>query len=284
MLFSAAAVVCLEWMSIQTRMHLRSRTLLCAFFLAALLSPAAAGNYTQDVRDASAPLQGVDAASSIVTWPLKAADSPAGIVMAGASLSNNDLLARATGDNGALDQWKGTAKKAAKAAVDEAMEEIMEDDPDSVLSLGTKSSTYKELQEIVAKARAITIKVPRIGAGGAASATANSKAAAEAEAAAFMASNEAAVTEAYDMPAPPDAAEDAPFVRTQPRVGLFKTQQRAVPGKFSQERFVARSRVRAPMIKALASIHTIKGPSLDARVRRDVKSREDMAGGKSAHM
>jgi len=66
-------------------MHLRSRTLLCAFFLAALLSPAAAGNYTQDVRDASAPLQGVDAASSIVTWPLKAADSPAGIVMAGAS-------------------------------------------------------------------------------------------------------------------------------------------------------------------------------------------------------
>jgi len=205
-----------------------AQLLLVAACVAAALSAAGAHRI-----NATEPLEGVDAAQAIVTWPLKADDSPVGIVMAGATLGNRDVLSRAMGDDGALEMWKGKSKAAAKAAVDEVVDEVMQDDPHDAL-LGQQSSTYKELQAVLAKAKALTIKVPSIGDGGAASATASSKGEAQAEAAAIMASSEAAVTEAYDMPPPPEAAEDAPFARK----ALLNKQKRALSGRQTPTRIV----------------------------------------------
>jgi hypothetical protein len=247
--------------------------LLAVACVAAILSAAAAGNVTA-LHNVSGTLTGVDAARAIVTWPLKADDAPMGIVMAGGTLGNNDVMSRATGDDGSLDQWKGKAKDAAKAAMDEVIEEVMEDDPDDVSSLGKDSSTYKELQYVADKAKKLTVKVAKIGDGGAASASANQKAEAQAEAAAIMAASEAAVTEAYDMPPPPEAAEDAPFARKKTHAGVLKSQKRAVSRPGSKIAVVASHRIRTtPMVKVLATTHKVKGPTHHGLTRkRDVKS------------
>jgi hypothetical protein len=166
-------------------------------------------------------------AKAIMTWPLQAHDSPVGIVMAGGTLGNADVMSKANSPDGALAQRKAKSKDAAKSAMDEVMEEVMEDDPDAA-TLGKKSSMYKELQAVAAKARKLTVKQLNIGEGGAASASANARAEGQAEAVAVMAASEADVTDSYDMPPPPEAAEDAPFVRRKTSDGGTRALKRAL--------------------------------------------------------
>jgi hypothetical protein len=109
--------------------------------------------------------------------------------------------------------------------MEEVIEEIMQDNPDSVSSLGKEASTYKELQAVMEKAKRLAVKVPNIAEGGAASAKANSKAEYQAAAVAQIAASEADIAEAYDMPPPPEAASAAPFARKRSHVGINEHQR-----------------------------------------------------------
>jgi len=261
----------------------RGALLLAAACWAAVLPAAGAGLLSQPrfqklsssiaaLLNASEPLEGVERARAIVNWTVSADDSPVGIVMAGATLQNAGVLNRTTGDDGALDQWKGKVPDAAKAAVDEAIQEVMDDDPDNTASMGVpreESSTYRELQDVVAKAKSLTVNtlpgLSGIGDGGSASAKANKKAEAQAEAAAVMAASEAAVADTYDMPPPPEGISDAPFARKKGGFGVLARQKRIVSGH------------PAPMVKVLATTHRIKGPS-----HADLTRRKARAGHSSA--
>jgi len=219
-------------------------------------APFNSSELTRPLYNASSPLSGVDEAKAIVTWPIKADDSPVGIVMAGGTLGNADVMGKATGPDGALAQWKAKSKDAAKAAMDEVMEEVMEDDPDAA-TLGKKSSMYKELQAVAAKARKLTVKQLNIGDGGAASASANARAEGQAEAVAVMAASEADVVDSYDMPPTPEAAEDAPFARRKRNAGVMRGQKRVVSGR--------------PATLA-GTNRKAKGPSRHALTKRDAKT------------
>lgn len=222
------------------------------------------------LMNASEPLHGVDKARAIVNWTVSADDSPLGIVMAGAALQNPGVLNRTTGEDGSLDMWKGKVPDAARAAVDEAIQEVMDDDPDNVASIGKDSSTYRELQDVVEKAKSLTVKglpgLSGIAAGGAASARANRKAEAQAEAAAIMAASEAAVADTYDMPPPPQAISDAPFARKTNRHGILEKQKRIV------------TRQTTPLVKVLATTRRIKGPSHSALTRRQAMAEKGSEG------
>jgi len=255
----------------------RCRALLGVVCGAATLSCAAAGSNVSALYNVSSRVHGLDAAQAIVTWPLKADHSPVGVVMAGGTLGNADVLAKATGDDGALDQWKGKSKAAAKAAMDEVMEEVMEDDPDSA-RLGMSSSMYKELQDVAAKARKLTVKVPNIGDGGAASTAANAKAEAQAEAAAIMAASEAGVVDSYDMPAPPEAANDAPFARRKRTAGVVRAQKRVVSGRPTRTRAIGPSGTGVHALKVLAKSRRAKGPSRHALAKRGATASEGVSG------
>ena len=260
----------------------RSALLLAAVYWTATCSVASAGWLSQPrfqqlsssiaaLMNASEPLEGVEKARAIVNWTVSADDSPMGIIMAGATLQNPGVLNRTTGEDGALDMWKGKVPDAAKAAVDEAIQEVMDDDPDNVASAGKDSSTYRELQDVVEKAKSLTAKglpgLAGIGDGGAASATANRKAEAQAEAAAIMAASEAAVADTYDMPSPPEGISDAPFARKKTRAGILEKQKRIV------------SRHPTPIVKVLARTHRVKGPSSNIELtRRHVRAGKGSAG------
>jgi hypothetical protein len=182
--------------------------------------------------------------------------------MAGGTLGNADVMGNATGPDGALAQWKAKSKDAAKAAMDEVMEEVMEDDRDAA-TLGKKSSMYKELQAVAAKARKLTVKQLNIGDGGAASESANARAEGQAEAVAVMAASEADVTDSYDMPPPPEAAEDAPFARRKRNAGVVRGQKRAVSGRPASLPGTNRK---------------VKGPSRHALTKRDAKTSDGGTG------
>jgi len=255
----------------------RCRTLLGVVCGAATLSCAAAGSNVSALYNVSSRVRGLDAAQAIVTWPLKADHSPVGVVMAGGTLGNADVLAKAAGDDGALDQWKAKSKDAAKAAMDEVIGEVMEDDPDGA-SLGKSSSMYKELQDVAAKARKLTVKVPNIGSGGAASTAANAKAEAQAEAAAIMAASEAGVVDSYDMPAPPEAAHDAPFARRTRTSGVVRAQKRVVSGRPTRTRAIGASGMGDPTLKMLAKSRRAKGPSRHALTKRGATASDGASG------
>ena len=86
--------------------------LLHAACLAATLSVAEAGDNITALRNRTSPLEGVDAARATVTWPVKAEDSPLGIIMAGATLGNMDVMNISNSEEGSLKEWKAKSKSA----------------------------------------------------------------------------------------------------------------------------------------------------------------------------
>ena len=213
-------------------------------------------------------LTGVDAGRAIVTWPLKADDSPVGIIMAGSVLGNQAVLEKALGEDGTLSDWKAQSKKAATALVQEAMEEIIDDDPFENRP-GQRAVDEHELRDVVAKAQRLAYPAGDIASGGEETGQAHHVANAEAQAAAVMAANEAAVVDTYDMPHPPEAANDKPFAHESGRAGIFKTQKR-VSGSSNWPGVMA-SRVKGPKIKTLSLTHKVKGPSQHELIQRFVK-------------
>ena len=213
-------------------------------------------------------LTGVDAGRAIVTWPLKADDSPVGIIMAGSVLGNQAVLEKALGEDGTLSDWKAQSKKAATASVQEAMEEIIDDDPFENRP-GQRAVDEHELRDVVAKAQRLAYPAGDIASGGEETGQAHHVANAEAQAAAVMAANEAAVVDTYDMPHPPEAANDKPFAHESGRAGIFKRQKR-VSGSSNWAGVVA-SRVKGPKMKALSLTHKVKGPSQHELIKRFVK-------------
>ena len=214
-------------------------------------------------------LTGVDAGRAIVTWPLKADDSPVGIIMAGSVLGNQAVLEKALGEDGTLSDWKAQSKKAATASVQEAMEEIIDDDPFENRP-GQRAVDEHELRDVVAKAQRLAYPAGDIASGGEETGQAHHVANAEAQAAAVMAANEAAVVDTYDMPHPPEAANDKPFAHKSGRAGIFRTQKRVVSGSRNWAGVVA-PRVKGPKIKVLSITHKVKGPSQHELMKRFVK-------------
>ena len=225
-----------------------------------------------EYRPGDQNLTGVDAARGIVTWPLKADESPIGVVMAGSLLGNRAVLDQAQGENGTLPQWKAQSKKAAAASVQEAIEEIIDDDPFDSFP-GQRAVDEHELRDVVTKAQRLWYPAGDIAGGGHVSDLAHHKANAEAEAVAVMAANEAAVVDTYDMPHPPEAANDAPFARTDRSADIWKKQKLV---RSSSPRGLAnvfaKSRITSPMMKMLASTHKIKGPEYHKFLQHEVRS------------
>ena len=124
---------------------------------------------------------------------------------------------------------------------------------------------------MVKRAQSTSFKVPDIGEGGSKSLNANGVAESEAEAAAVMAANRAAVMDTYDMPKPPEAANDAPFAR-KGRQGVLKSQKRIVTRTTTPIHFATSKRARSSVVKALALSRKIHGPTQVARQRREVIS------------
>ena len=225
-----------------------------------------------EYRPGDQNLTGVDAARGIVTWPLKADESPVGVVMAGSLLGNRAVLEHAQGENGTLPQWQAQSKKAAAASVQEAIEEIIDDDPFNSLP-GQRAVDEHELRDVVTKAQRLSYPAGDIAGGGYVSDLAHHKANAEAEAVAVMAANEAAVVDTYDMPHPPEAANDAPFARTDRSADIWKKQKRVrASSPRGLSNVFAKSRITSPMVKMLALTHKIKGPEYHKLLQHEVRS------------
>ena len=129
---------------------------------------------------------------------IKADDSPIGTAAAARILGDAEGLEKSNGPEGSIEQWKQAAKGSGAKALDEITDDVTSGNPFPNQALSEKM----EIQDVWNKAQALARPAGRLDGTAKENKATIANAVAQASAAAYMAANEAAAVDGYDVSMP----------------------------------------------------------------------------------